>query len=71
MVYPTEKIRDKTYYMVLGTSLDKYAIVGKDESHPITKLVMQIYNTGQVYYSDDATADAFHGFLIERRRYTI
>lgn len=71
MVYPTEKIRDKTYYMVLGTSLDKYAIVGKDESHPITKLIMQIYNTGQVYYSDDATADAFHGFLIERRRYTI
>lgn len=71
MVYPTEKVRDKTYYMVLGTSLDKYAIVGKDESHPITKLIMQIYNTGQVYYSDDATADAFHGFLIERRRYTI
>lgn len=71
MVYPTEKVRDKTYYMILGTSLDKYAIVGKDENHPITKLVMQIYNTGQVYYSDDTTADAFHGFLLERRRYTI
>lgn len=71
MVYPTDKIRDKTYYMILGTSLDKYAIVGKDESHPITQLIMQIYNTGQVYYSDDATADAFHGFLLERRRYKI
>lgn len=71
MIYPTEKVRDKTYYMILGTSLDKYAIVGKDENHPISKLVMQIYNTGQVYYSDDATADAFHGFLLERRRYTI
>lgn len=71
MIYPTNTIRDKTYYMILGTSLDKYAIVGKDESHPITKLIMQIYNTGQVYYSDDATADAFHGFLLERRRYTI
>lgn len=71
MVYPTNKIREKTYYMILGTSLDKYAIVGKDENHPIAKLVMQIYNTGQVYYSDDSTADAFHGFLLERRRYTI
>lgn len=71
MIYPTNTIRDKTYYMILGTSLDKYAIVGKDENHPITKLIMQIYNTGQVYYSDDATADAFHGFLLERRRYTI
>lgn len=71
MVYPTEKIRDKTYYLVLGTSLDKYAVVGSDDSHPIAKLVMQIYNTGQVYYSDDSTADAFHGFLLERRRYKI
>lgn len=71
MIYPTDKIRDKTYYMVLGTSLDKYAVVGSDDSHPITQLVMQIYSTGQVYYSDDSTADAFHGFLIERRRYRI
>lgn len=71
MVYPTDKIRDKTYYLILGTSLDKYAVVGSDDAHPITKLIMQIYNTGQVYYSDDATADAFHGFLIERRRYKI
>ena len=57
--------------MVLGTSLDKYAIVGSDAKHPITQLVNKIYETGQVYYSDDATADAFHGFLIERRRYKI
>lgn len=71
MLYPTEKIRDKTYYMVLGTSLDKYAIVGSDSKHPISQLINNIYETGQVYYSDDATADAFHGFLIERRRYKI
>ena len=71
MVYPTDKIRDKTYYLILGTSLDKYAVVGSDDSHPIARLIMQIYNTGQVYYSDDSTADAFHGFLIERRRYKI
>lgn len=71
MVYPTDKIRDKTYYLILGTSLDKYAVVGSDDSHPIARLITQIYNTGQVYYSDDSTADAFHGFLIERRRYKI
>ena len=71
MVYPTETIRKNTYYLVLGTSLDKYAVVGSDDSHPIAQLLMRIYNTGQVYYSDDATADAFHGFLLERRRYKI
>lgn len=71
MVYPTETIRKNTYYLVLGTSLDKYAVVGSDDSHPISQLLMRIYNTGQVYYSDDATADAFHGFLLERRRYKI
>lgn len=71
MIYPTDKIREKTYYMILGTSLDKFAVVGRDNSHPITQLIMNIYETGQVYYSDDATADAFHGFLIERRKYRI
>ena len=71
MVYPTNNIREKTYYLILGTSLDKYAVVGYDNSHPIAKLIMQIHDTGQVYYSDDATADAFHGFLLERRKYRV
>lgn len=71
MIYPTKEIRPKTYYMILDTSLDKYAIIGYDTAHPIAKLVTQIYNSGQVYYSDDATADAWHGFLIERKRYTV
>lgn len=71
MVYPTSNIREKTYYLILGTSLDKYAVVGYDNNHPIAKLIMQIHDTGQVYYSDDATADAFHGFLIERRKYKV
>ena len=56
MVYPTEKIRDKTYYLVLGTSLDKYAVVGSDDNHPITQLLMRIYETGQVYYRSDIGA---------------
>ena len=71
MIYPTDKIRDKTYFMILNTSLSRYAIVGRDNAHPIVQLIMKIYSTGQVYYSDDSTADAFHGFLIERNRYKI
>lgn len=71
MIYPVTEIRPKTYYMVLGTSLDKYAVVGRDDQHPITRLIMMIYNTGQVYYSDDSTADAWHGFLIERNKYRV
>lgn len=71
MIYPVSKIKPNTYYMILGTSLDKYAIVGRDDQHPITRLIMMIYNTGQVYYSDDSTADAWHGFLIERNKYRV
>lgn len=71
MIYPVTDIKPKTYYMLLGTSLDKYAIVGRDDQHPITRLIMMIYNTGQVYYSDDSTADAWHGFLIERNKYRV
>lgn len=67
-VYPTQRIRDKTYYITLNTSLDKYAIIGDTTNHPIWQLFKQIYLSGQVYYSDDTTADAFHGFLLEARK---
>lgn len=70
-VYPTQRIRDKTYYITLNTSLDKYAIIGDTTSHPIWQLFKQIYLSGQVYYSDDTTADAFHGFLLEARKRTV
>lgn len=70
MIYPTETIRKNTYYFLLGTSLDKYAIIA-GAKHPIATLIGQIINSGRVYYSDDSTADAWHGFLKERRRYTI
>ena len=69
--YPTQKIREKTYYITLNTSLDKYAIIGDTTSHPIWQLFKQIYLSGQVYYSDDTTADAFHGFLLEARKRTV
>ena len=71
LIYPVQEIRKKTYYMILSPTLDKYAIVGTDDSHPIVDLVFSVLNTGQVYYSDDSTADAWHGFLMERRKYKI
>lgn len=71
MIYPTKNIREKTYYLLMGTSLDKYAIIGSDASHPIVKVLSNILGTGQVYYSDDTTADAWHGFLLERKKYKV
>lgn len=70
-IYPTTHIRPKTYYVTLTTVLDKYAIIGNTGNHPIWQLFMQIYKSGQVYYSDDGTADAFHGFIIESNKRTI
>lgn len=70
-VYPTSQIRKHTYYITLSMVLDKYAIIGTTGTHPIYQLFKKIYNTGQVYYSDDSTADAFHGFLIEARKRSI
>lgn len=71
IIYPVREIRPKTYYLILGTSLDKYAIIGCDENHPISRLLFSLLKTGQVYYSDDSTADAWHGFLMERIKYKI
>jgi len=70
LVYPTEEIRPKTYYLLLGTSLDKYAIIG-NAPHPVVAVLSTVHKSGRVYYSDDATADAWHGFLLERRKYNI
>ncbi len=42
---------------------------GRDARHPIARLVSFIEDTGQVYYADNMTADAWHGFRIEQRRY--
>lgn len=68
-ISPTEHILPGAYYMILGTSLDRFAIVGRDARHPIARLVSFIEDTGQVYYADNMTADAWHGFRIEQRRY--
>lgn len=71
IIYPVENIKEKTYFLILAPNLSKYAIVGRDDKHPIARYIFMILNTGQVYYSDDSTADAWHGFLIERTKYKI
>lgn len=71
MIYPVTDIRKNTYFMILSPCLDKYAIVGSDDDHPITQLLFTLQSTGLVYYSDDSTADAWHGFLMERHKYKI
>ena len=62
-VYPARKVPEKEYYMTLAPVPDTYAIVGSNTGHPITKVYNDIFRTGQVYYSDLATADCFHAFL--------
>lgn len=64
---PCRQINEKTYYFTLSPVLDKYAIVGLKNDHPITKIIAQIYRSGQVYYSDDTTADSWHGFVKESK----
>lgn len=62
-VYPARKVPEKEYYMTLSPVPDTYAIVGSNTGHPVTKVYNDIFRTGQVYYSDLATADCFHAFL--------
>lgn len=64
-LYPTDRIRDKCYFITLGMTLSKYGIIGLKTGHPIADLINRIYKTGQVYYADNMTADVFHGFLKE------
>ena len=71
MIYPVNTIKERTFFFILSPCLSKYAIVGRDDKHPIARYIFMILNTGQVYYSDDSTADAWHGFLIERTKYKI
>lgn len=60
-----EAPKDKEYYFILNAVPDKYAIIGTETGHPLAQLVNKIIDTGQVYYSDNATADIYHGFLNE------
>lgn len=62
---PSRKPKPKEYYFILHAIPDPYAIVGVRTGHPLAQLLNDCYKRGQVYYSDNATADMVHGFLKE------
>lgn len=66
-MFPCKKINKNTYYFTLQPALDRFALIGLKNPHPITELVARVYRTGQVYYSDDSTADSWHGFVKESK----
>lgn len=68
---PCRRVSDNTYYLTLIPVLDRYALVGLSNGHPITQTIARIYKTGQVYYSDDTTADSWHGFVKESKQIII
>lgn len=64
--YPTERIKEKTYYITCLPEMEKYAVIaGQKNTHPIYELWRQLWNTGRVYYADAMCADAVHGFIKE------
>lgn len=62
---PAKKLKKGAYYFILHAVPDKYAIVGTRTGHPYAELINKIARTGQVYYSDNTTADLYHGFIKE------
>ena len=65
---PSREPRPGEYYFILNAVPDKYAIIGVRTGHPYAELINKIYKTGQVYYSDNSTADLFHGFIKEANK---
>lgn len=64
-VRPAEKVPKNEYFVTLGMSLDRKAIIGIGTGHPLTEAYNRIAKTNQIYYSDLETADLFHGFQKE------
>lgn len=67
-VRPTRKIPDDEYFITLGMSLEKKAIIGLKTGHPVAEYLNKIARTNQIYYSDLETADIWHGFLLEAKK---
>lgn len=65
---PSRAPKKGEYYFILNAVPDKYAIVGTNTGHPYAELLNKIMRTNQVYYSDNTTADLFHGFIKESRK---
>lgn len=67
-IRPTEKIPKNEYFITLGMSLEKKAIIGLKTGHPVAEYLNKIARTNQMYYSDLETADIWHGFLLEAKK---
>lgn len=64
---PANKIPEKTYYLTLNRNFDKYCIVACNRTHPLFKLMDDIFRTGQVYYSSNQCGDYILGFRAAAR----
>lgn len=65
---PSRPPKKNEYYFILNAVPDRYAIVGTRTGHPMAKLLNDIIQTGQIYYSDNTTADIYHGFIKEANK---
>lgn len=65
---PSRPPRKGEYYFILNAVPDRYAIVGTRTGHPMAKLLNDVIQTGQIYYSDNTTADIYHGFIKEANK---
>lgn len=59
---PANKIPEDAYYLSLNRKFSKYCIIACNSSHPLLKLIDDIFRTGHVYYSDNQTGDYILGF---------
>ena len=66
--YPASKMDKNTYYFTNNCDLNPYAIVGAGTGHPAAKIFDSIWQTNQVYYSDNTVADMVHGFMLEAKK---
>lgn len=62
---PASKLPKNSYYFILHSVPDRYAIIGTGTGHPYAELCNKMYKSGQVYYSDNTIADMVHGFVKE------
>lgn len=66
-IRPASHLPRKEYFVTLGMSLNRYAIIGTGTGHPLTEAYNRVIKTNQIYYSDLETADIFHGFQKEAK----
>ena len=59
---PAKEVKKGCYYYTLAPEINKFNICEPAGEHPVNKVIQRIYDLGQVYYSDNTTADAIHGF---------